>query len=96
MVSSEIRYKDGYYKNVDDILTTAKDIGELEARMKTLLKICRAHNMKLAALKFKMGQRVVYRGTMLEASKQINDRDLQKRCAHNVCTVLLYSRQLSY
>ena len=72
----QIRNKVGYYKNVDDILTTAKDIGELEARMKTLLKICRARNMKLAPSKFQMVQRVVYRGTMLEASKQMCDRDL--------------------
>ena len=44
----EICNKVGYYKNVDDILTTTKDIGELEAKMKTLLKVGRACNLKLA------------------------------------------------
>ena len=42
----QIRGNVGYYKNVDNNLTTAKDVVELAARLKTLLGICRARNMK--------------------------------------------------
>ena len=37
----EIRGELGYFKDIDDILTTGKDLDQLEQRMETLLKICR-------------------------------------------------------
>ena len=58
---------------MDDILTTAKNISELEARLKNLLSIKRPKNMKLALSKFQIGSHVVYGGTVLEASKQRGD-----------------------
>ena len=42
--------------------------------MKTLLNICRIRNMKLAPSKFQLGTRVIYRGTVLEASRHKVDR----------------------
>ena len=42
LTDPEIRNQPGYKKNVDDILTHAKDIRQLEARMKKLLDVCRA------------------------------------------------------
>ena len=54
-----IRGQDGYYKNVDDILCGAKDIKQLEERMKKLLTICRNLNMKIAPSKLQLGPSVV-------------------------------------
>ena len=62
LTNPKIRGKAGYYKDVDDILTTAKNISELEIRLKNLLSICRAKNMKLAPSKFQIGSRWVMEG----------------------------------
>ena len=47
--------KEGYRKNVDDILTSAKDVRQLEDRLKKLLMICRKKNMKISPSKFQVG-----------------------------------------
>ena len=59
--------------NVDDILTHAKDIRQLETRMKKLLSICRERNIKSCPSKFQLGQSVVYGGTVSEATKLVGD-----------------------
>ena len=56
---------------MDDVLTHAKDIKQLEARMKKLLDVCRARNMKISPSKFQLGPKVVYGGTVLEATKVV-------------------------
>ena len=45
LTDPEIRNEEGFYKNVDDILTAAQDIKQVEARLKKLLSICRKSNM---------------------------------------------------
>ena len=62
-----IRGQDSYYKNVDDILCSAKDIKQLEERMKKLLTICRNLNMKIAPSKLQLGPSVVFGGVLIEA-----------------------------
>ena len=42
-----IRKEEGFRKNVDDILTSAASVQQLEVRLKKLLTICRKRNMKL-------------------------------------------------
>ena len=61
------RNKEGFYKNVDDILTAAQDIRQLESRLKKLLTICRKRNMKISPSKFKVVSSVTYGGTVIES-----------------------------
>ena len=68
-----IRGQAGYFKNVDDILTSAKNIQELEVRMKKLLEICRSLNMKIAPSKLQLGPSVVFGGVLIEAATQVGD-----------------------
>ena len=58
-----IRNEEGYRKNVDDILTSAANIKQLEDRLKKLLIICRKRNMKISPNKFYVGSSVVFGGT---------------------------------
>ena len=71
----EIRGKAGFFKNVDDVLTTARSIQELEERLRTLFTVCRNRNMKLAPSKFQLGRKVIYGGTLLEAGRQYGDSE---------------------
>ena len=73
LTDPEIRNQPGYKKNVDDILTHAKDIRQLEARMKKLLDVCRARNMKISPSKFQLGPKVTYGGVVLEATRVVGD-----------------------
>ena len=73
LTDPEIRNKPGYKKNVDDGLTHAKDIRQLEARMKKLLDVCRDRNMKISPSKFQLGPKVTYGGIVLEATKVVGD-----------------------
>ena len=41
LTDPDIRNEEGFYKNVNDILTAAQDIRQLESRLKKLLTICR-------------------------------------------------------
>ena len=52
-----IRNEEGFRKNVDDILTSAASVQQLEVRLKKLLTICRNRNMnmKLSPSKFQVG-----------------------------------------
>ena len=59
MTDLQIRGSPGYYKNVENILTMAKDINQLE---KNLLSICRARNMKVSPMKFQHGPNQTARG----------------------------------
>ena len=52
----EIRGKPGYFKNIDDILATAKTIDQLEQRMEKLLNTCRRKSMKHSLHKFCLGE----------------------------------------
>ena len=65
-----IRNEEGYRKNVDDILTSATNIKQLEDRLKKLLTICRKTNMRLSPSKFQVGSSVVFGGTVIEAQHQ--------------------------
>ena len=60
-----IRNEEGYRKNVDDILTSAGNIKQLEDRLKKLLTICRKRNMKISPSKCKVGSSVVFGGTVM-------------------------------
>ena len=60
-----IRNEEGDFKNVDDIFTSAKDIRQLDARLKKLLTICRKRNMKISPSKFQVGSSVVFGGTIV-------------------------------
>ena len=68
-----IRNEEGYRKNVDDILTSAGDVRQLEDRLKKLLTICRKRNMKISPSKFQVGSSVVFGGTVIEAQHQKGD-----------------------
>ena len=61
LTDPEIRNKPGYKKNVDDVLTHAKDIRQLEERMKKLLDVCRDRNMKISPSKFQLGPSNIWR-----------------------------------
>ena len=58
---------------MDDILTSAKDIKQLEARLKQLLTICRKRNMKISLSKFQVGSSIICGGTVIEAGQQKGD-----------------------
>ena len=62
-----IRNEEGYRKNVDDILTSAGNIKQLEDRVKKVLTICRKRNMKISPSKFQVGSSVVFGDTVIEA-----------------------------
>ena len=68
-----IRKEEGYRKNVDDILTSATSVKQLEERLKKLLTLCRNRNMKLSPSKFQIGSSVVFGGTVIEAQHQKGD-----------------------
>ena len=68
-----IRGSPGYYKNVDDILTTSCSLSQLEERMRKLLDICRKKNMKLSPKKLQLGKKVIYGGIVLEGTKAQGD-----------------------
>ena len=69
-----IRGEEGLFKNVDDILCSAKDIKQLEARMKKLLNICKEKNMKIAPSKFQLGSSVVFGGTVIESQNHVGGK----------------------
>ena len=73
LTDPQIRNQPGFKKNVDDVLTHAKDIKQLEARMKMLLNVCRSRNMKISPSKFQLGPKVTYGGVVLEAMKVVGD-----------------------
>ena len=43
----QIRNVPGYYKNIDDVLLSADNMGMLEERMEKMLEVCLRKNMKL-------------------------------------------------
>merc|ERR1712055_462299 len=47
--------------------------GQSEARMKKLLDVCRARNMKISPSKFQLGPKVTYGGVVLEATRVVGD-----------------------
>ena len=73
LTDPEIRNQPGYKKNVDDVLTHAKDIRQLEARMKKLLDVCRSRNMKISPSKFQLGPKFTNGGVVLEATRVEGD-----------------------
>ena len=54
-------------------MTSAKDIKQLEARLKQLLTICRKRNMKISLSKFQVGSSIICGGTVIEAGQQKGD-----------------------
>ena len=77
LTDSNIRNKVGYYKNIDDILTSAKDITQLEQRLRALLSTCREKNMKLNPSKFNVGHSVTFGG--VELTGKIKPGDSERR-----------------
>ena len=73
LTDPSIRNEEGFRKNVDDILTSAKDVRQLEVRLKKLLTVCRKRNMKISPSKFQVGSSVVFGGTVIEALHQKGD-----------------------
>ena len=65
--------EEGYRKNIDDILTSAKDVRQLEDRLKKFLTICKKRNMKISPSKFQVGSSVVFGSTVIEALHQKGD-----------------------
>ena len=49
----QIRNVPGYYKNIDDVLVCANNIGMLEQRMEKMLEVCLKKNMKQAEAELK-------------------------------------------
>ena len=69
-----IRNKEGYFKNIDDILTSASSIDQMEDRLRELLTICRKKNMKLNPTKFEIGHSVTFGGVELSGKKKAGDK----------------------
>ena len=57
-----IRNKEGHFKNIDDILTSATSINQMEDRLRELLTLCRKKNMKLNPEKFEVTHTVTFGG----------------------------------
>ena len=74
-----IRNTKGFYKNVDDILTTAKNIEEMEKRLRALLTICCKKNIKLNPKKIMIVHRVTFGGVGLNGEKKPGDKK-RKAC----------------
>ena len=73
VTDTNIRNEPGHYKNVDDILTAAKDVMELEKRLRRLLQICREKNIKLNVDKFDIGREVNFGGVKISGKKEKGD-----------------------
>ena len=73
MTDAGIRGIPGYYKNVDDILTTSQSMEDLETRLRKLLLICRLRNIKLNPSKFSIGHEVTFGGVQLQGVKEKGD-----------------------
>ena len=65
---------------MDDILTSAKDIKQLEARLKQLLTICRKRNMKITPSKFQVGSFVIFGGIVIEECSRRETPEKQFSC----------------
>ena len=74
LTDEDIRSRVGYFKNVDDILTTSTTMSQLEERVRALLLVCRKKNMKSSPGKFQLERRVVYGGVVIEATRQQGDK----------------------
>ena len=46
-IDPEIRGTPGLYKNIDDVLVSASNMGMLEQRIEEMLQVCLKKNMKL-------------------------------------------------
>ena len=64
---NEIRNVPGYYKNIDDVLVSANNMGMLEERMEKMLKVSLRKNMKLHPDKLQIGRKLTFGGVTIEA-----------------------------
>ena len=69
-----IRNKEGHFKNIDDILTSATSINQMEDRLRKLLTLCRKRNMKLNLEKFEVSHRVTFGGVELSGERKLGDK----------------------
>jgi hypothetical protein len=69
-----IRNKKGHFKNVDDILTAATSISQMEERLHALLLLCRDKNMKLNPDKFEVSHKVTFGGVELSGERKLGDQ----------------------
>ena len=74
---NEIRNVPGYYKNIDDVLVSANNMGMLEERMEKMLKVSLRKNMTLHPDKLQIGRKVTFGGLTIEACKA--EGDTQRR-----------------
>ena len=70
-----IRGKEGFYKNIDDILTASDSCQKMEERLRILLEICREKNIKLNPEKFQVGHQVQFGGVDLCGRKLPGDKE---------------------
>ena len=64
---------EGFHKNVDDILTTASSVAQMETRLRNLLSLCREKNIKLNGSKFALGHQVKFGGVDLMGIQKEGD-----------------------
>ena len=65
---------EGYFKNIDDILTTSNSVEQMERRLRNLLEICKLKNIKLNPTKFSIGYQVQFGGVDLKGIKAQGDK----------------------
>jgi hypothetical protein len=75
MTDGGIRGVDGYYKNIDDILTASDSVAQMEKRPRHLLDICRTKNIKLNPQKFSIGHIVQFGAVDLKGVKAKGDME---------------------
>ena len=66
------RNQQGYFKNIDDVLTSGGTIETLEHRLSRVLDICTAKNMKVIPPKFKVSQEVTFWGCKISGNTLSN------------------------
>ena len=72
-IDPEIRGTPGLYKNIDDVLVSASNMGMLEQRMEKMLQVCLKKNMKLNPDKAQLGHRVDFGGVTIETKTKGDD-----------------------
>ena len=73
VTDGDIRNKKGYFKNVDDVLTSANSVELMEKRLRNLLQICRKKNIKLNGTKFEVGRQVTFGGVTITGKREVGD-----------------------